>query len=213
MRFKIGLNQALAIKTIAQVSPICLEKVSPHPLPTHHSSPHTVLDWIIFTFILLSDLGWFLISSEGLWTVILDHVDQPLDWFHLCCKNLKTWAIISSFLQVFLDRNLVFKLCFYLVKILYVSKYRLCLPLFPKNMKSVRHTVMSDFLQPPWTDCSLQVFSVHEILQARILEWVVISLSKGSSQPRDGSQIPCNSGSFFTIWATREAHQKAWTLL
>ena len=57
MRFKIGLNQALAIKTIAQVSPICLEKVSLHPSPTHCSSPHTVLDWITFTFILLSDLG------------------------------------------------------------------------------------------------------------------------------------------------------------
>ena len=213
MRFKIGLNQALAIKTIAQVSPICLEKVSLHPSPTHRSSPHTVLDWITFTFILLSDLGWFLISSEGLWTVILDHVDQPLDWFHLCCKNLKTWAIISSFLQVFLDHDLVFKPCFYLVKILYVSKYRLCLHLFPKSMKSVRHTVVSDFLQPPWTDCSLQGFSVHEILHARIWEWVVISLSRGSSQPGDGTQIPCIAGGFFTIWATRKAHQKAWPLL
>ena len=40
-------------------------------------------------------------------------------------------------------------------------------------------------------DCSLPVFSVHGILQARILEWVAISFSRGSSQPRDGSQVSC----------------------
>ena len=38
-------------------------------------------------------------------------------------------------------------------------------------------------------DCSLPGTSVHEILQARILEWVAISSSKGSSQPRDWTRI------------------------
>ena len=37
-------------------------------------------------------------------------------------------------------------------------------------------------------DCSLQGSSVHGILQARILEWVAISFSRGSSQPRDRIQ-------------------------
>ena len=37
--------------------------------------------------------------------------------------------------------------------------------------------------------CSLAGSSVHEIFQARILEWVVISLSRGSSQPRDWTFI------------------------
>ena len=46
---------------------------------------------------------------------------------------------------------------------------------------------------------------VHGILQARILEWVAISCSKGSSQPRDWTQVSCIAGRFFTIWATREA--------
>ena len=45
----------------------------------------------------------------------------------------------------------------------------------------------------------------HEILQARILEWVAIPLSRGSSQPRDQTQVFCVVGRFFTIWATREA--------
>ena len=45
--------------------------------------------------------------------------------------------------------------------------------------------------------------SVHEILQARILEWVVISSSRGTTRPRDWTQVSCITGRFFTIWATR----------
>ena len=55
------------------------------------------------------------------------------------------------------------------------------------------------------TDCSPPGSSVYGILQARILEWLVILFSKGSSQPRDRTQISCIAGRFFTVWATREA--------
>ena len=48
-------------------------------------------------------------------------------------------------------------------------------------------------------------YTVHEILQARILEWVAFPFSRGSSQPRDQSQVSCIAGRFFTSWATREA--------
>ena len=41
--------------------------------------------------------------------------------------------------------------------------------------------------------------SVHGILQARILEWVAISFSKGSSQPRECIQVSSLAGRFFTI--------------
>jgi len=54
-------------------------------------------------------------------------------------------------------------------------------------------------------DCTLPGSSVRGILQARILEWVSISLSKGFSRPRDGTQISCIAGRFFTDWARREA--------
>ena len=47
--------------------------------------------------------------------------------------------------------------------------------------------------------------SVHGILQARILEWVVFLFSRGSSQPRDWTQVSCIAGRFFTSWAIREA--------
>ena len=47
--------------------------------------------------------------------------------------------------------------------------------------------------------------SVHGISQARILEWVAISFSRGSSQPRDRTWVFCIPGRFLTIWATSEA--------
>ena len=43
------------------------------------------------------------------------------------------------------------------------------------------------------------------ILQARILKWVAIPFSRGSSWPRDRTQVSCIAGRLFTIWATREA--------
>ena len=47
--------------------------------------------------------------------------------------------------------------------------------------------------------------TVQGILQARILEWVAISFSRGSSLPRDQIWVSCIAGRFFTVWATREA--------
>ena len=55
-------------------------------------------------------------------------------------------------------------------------------------------------------DCSLPVSSVHEILQARILKWVAVPFSRGSSRPRNRNRVSCIVGKFFTNWATREAH-------
>ena len=46
--------------------------------------------------------------------------------------------------------------------------------------------------------------SVHELFQARILEWVAISFSWGSSPPRDWTQVTHIAGRFFTVWAIRE---------
>ena len=53
-------------------------------------------------------------------------------------------------------------------------------------------------------DCSLPGSSVHGIFQARILEWVAISFSRGSSWPRDWTWVSHTVGRLFTIWATRE---------
>ena len=73
-------------------------------------------------------------------------------------------------------------------------------PLHPcllSESESVSCSIVSDSLQPhglypPGS-------SVHGILQARILEWVAIPFSRGSSRPRDQTWVSCIAGRFFTI--------------
>ena len=54
-------------------------------------------------------------------------------------------------------------------------------------------------------DYSLPGSSIHGIFQVRVLEWVAISFSRGSSQPGDWIQVSCIAGRHFTTWATRKA--------
>ena len=64
------------------------------------------------------------------------------------------------------------------------------------------------------TLCNPMDYTVHGILQARILEWLAFPFSRGSSQPRDPTQVSCIAGRttmwFFTSWTTREA-QEYWS--
>ena len=62
---------------------------------------------------------------------------------------------------------------------------------------------MSNSLQP--VDCSPLSSSVRGILQARTLEWVAISLSRGSSRARDRTQVSHIAGRRFNLCSTREA--------
>ena len=55
--------------------------------------------------------------------------------------------------------------------------------------------------------CDPMDYRVHGILQARILDWVAFPFSRGSSQPRDQTQVSHIAGRFFTSWVTREAHE------
>ena len=61
-------------------------------------------------------------------------------------------------------------------------------------------------------DCSPPGSSIRGLLQARVLEWVAISFSRGSSQPRDRTRVSHIAGRRFTIWATREI-QVGWGAL
>ena len=77
-----------------------------------------------------------------------------------------------------------------------VSSRRSCRPSSVKV--SVKVTQSCPILRDPMD------YTVHGIFQARILEWVAISFSRGSSHPRDWTQVSCTAGRFFTIWATRD---------
>ena len=67
-------------------------------------------------------------------------------------------------------------------------------PIVTFESEGERHSVVYDSLWP------------HGILQARTLEWVAYPFSRGSSQPRDRTQVSCIAGGFFTNWAIKEAN-------
>ena len=66
--------------------------------------------------------------------------------------------------------------------------------------ESVSHSVMSNSWDP--MDCNTPGSFVHGVLQV-ILQWVNISFSRGSSQPKNQTQVFCIAGGFFTIRTTR----------
>ena len=62
-------------------------------------------------------------------------------------------------------------------------------------------------------NCSLPDSSVHWIFLARILQWVAISFSRGSSPPGDRTLVSRIAGRLFTLWATREEQLiNSWSL-
>ena len=72
------------------------------------------------------------------------------------------------------------------------------------------HKVKVKVAQSCPTLCDPVDYTVHGILQARILDWVAISFSRGFSPPRDWTQVSHIAGRFFTSWATSEA--QCWIL-
>ena len=75
--------------------------------------------------------------------------------------------------------------------------------------------IVNDKVQFKWlnsflTVCGPMDYIIHEILQARILEWVAFSFSRGSSQLGDWTQVSCIADRFFTSWAMKEA-QEYWS--
>ena len=60
-------------------------------------------------------------------------------------------------------------------------------------------------------DCSPPGSCVHGILQARVLEWIAISFSRGSSPPRDWYWVSCIANRVFTIWFTEESSRNRFT--
>ena len=94
--------------------------------------------------------------------------------------------------------------------------------LFKKKLPELTHRVvfwfvyissMNTFIslvkvaQSCLTLCDPMDYIDHGILQARILAWIAVPFSRGSSQPRDRTQVSRIAGGFFTDWATRHARE------
>ena len=77
-----------------------------------------------------------------------------------------------------------------------------------RNLHNILHSGgmnLQSHTQSCPTLCNPMDYTVHGILQARILEGVAVPFSRGSSQPRVRTRVSCIGGRFFTVWATREA--------
>ena len=93
-----------------------------------------------------------------------------------------------------------------------VVRFSSCLQFFRSLGTIKRKSLIVDSTEVKITQlcptlCDPLDYTVHGILQVRILEWVAFPFSRGSSQPRDRTQVSCIAGGFFTSWATREAHE------
>ena len=85
--------------------------------------------------------------------------------------------------------------------------------LFKKKKKRKTQCMHAQLLSRVWLfsnsmDCSLPCSPDHGILQSKILEWVALSFSRGSSQPRDGTCVSCIGGQILYHWATQEAPER-----
>ena len=108
---------------------------------------------------------------------------------------------------------LVLQSSFFFLMFSFITKVNVLLNSFPAstfqpttslvwNSHSVLYKVLTAWscltLCDP-VDCSPPGFSLYEVLQLRILEWVAISFSRESSQPKDQTWVSCIAGRFFTI--------------
>ena len=123
-------------------------------------------------------------TVSGMWGLLLVKISVASWELHPYCLTF-TWEI-----YLFRKKN-----CIYLDKMPWYFGMRPHYALPPESEKA---KVLVAQLCPSLCDCMdciLPGSSVHGILQARILEWAAIPLSRGSSQPRDWTWVSCTAGS------------------
>ena len=115
-------------------------------------------------------------SNHAWFTYEGSHINSADNWFSSISKS--KWIKYSSIFSV-------------------TQKTPNIIPIYKVKVKSLSCVQLCDPM-----DCSLPGSSVRGILQARVLERVAISFSRGSSQPRDRTRVSRIAGTRFTIWAT-----------
>ena len=144
------------------------------------------------------------------------HLDNfwylPIHWFFLLLCRINQWAQRHPAICYYVVKLLTFPFDSFLQFLSFSWNYPpdfVCCPLFVHTF-NINYSDYSEVTQSCPTlcdpmDCSLPGSSVHGIFQARVLEWVAISFSRGSSQPRDQTGVSGTTGRCFTVWAIKEA--------
>ena len=122
--------------------------------------------------------------------------------YHLVCFSLRLFSVYTTlfwplniFLQFYKNRALLHSL----------EKTKIFLISFPWILQLDVFFFFASLFEILWTVCSPPGFSIHGISQARILEWVAISVSRGSSPPRDRTLVSPFDRQVLYQWATWEA--------
>ena len=130
--------------------------------------------------------------------------------FYKCKLGQVDWQCCSSLLYP----HSFFLTCSIVIEIGYCLTYRTSLTyLSTFSWYYCCYLVAKSYLTLLWSmDCSLPGSSVHGISQARILEWVAISFSRGSSWPRDWTCISCITGGFLLLshWISYHLRNTVW---
>ena len=144
----------------------------------------------------------------------------------IVCCNTRDWNLLDYVLEIYMCHSLglnFFSRILWFSSIQSLSRVRLfATPWIAARLaslsitnsrSSLRLTSIESMMPPshlilgrpllllPPISPSIRVFS------KRILEWVAISFSRGSSQSRNWTQVSCIAGIFFTNWAMREIFQ------
>ena len=131
--------------------------------------------------------------------------------------------LIKSFIEVELVYNIVLVsdvqwsdsvcvcVCVYIHIHIYSFLTLFSIVVYHRILNIVPSAIQEDFVVYENESCSVMSDSLQpRILQARILEWVAFTFSRGSSQSGDWTQVSHIAGGFFTSWAPREA-QEYWS--
>ena len=154
------------------------------------SYTHAFIYWVIVCKILTSQTLLCLVS--------------PTRLHNFQVQRLKLWSIQKS-----LDVGIVFFRELFAV-VGFSSSIRSLFDIAPHFILTIHLKVKVKVTQLYPRLCNPMDYTVHGILRARILEGVAIPFSRGSSQPRDKTQVSHIAGRFFTSWVTREA-QEYWS--
>ena len=164
----------------------------------------------------LRDIHWHICNLNWAFHQYKKILDVPLTWFllwiqfflkllflpfyfYICCMDFSFYHYYFNLCHFVLECNNGNNMYYHISSLIWIFFYLL---IFSEN-ESVLVTQLCPALCEPM-DRSPPGSSVHGILQARVLEWVAISFSRGSSPPRDWNWVSCITGRFFAIWFTEE---------